>query len=355
MGNATLTSRNRVLRAIRFQPTDCVAVAPYMYDVAAEYAGIACRDFYTCGMTMAETQLRLQAELKQDVIAIGADNYYIAEGFGCQTTHHADALPTLSQPALAALGDVFQLKVPDPRSDGRMPVMLQAIAEVKRTLGDDVAIRSPGTGPFALASYLIGSEQWLFEIAMIEANMPDGNEPAVRHALRLATDALIRFGKSCMEAGADILHCGDSLASCNVISPATYERFVFPYQQEVFTAWKHFGAQACLLHICGNSTPVLAKYAQTGADVIEVDSDVNLSDARKLIAGRAAVMGNMHTVNELWRASPETVRRAAQHCIANGGHRGFVLGSGCIVPRHTPLENLKEMVHVARSHRVSID
>jgi uroporphyrinogen decarboxylase len=350
MSNLSSSSRERVLRAIRFEPTDCAAVAPYMYDVAAQHAGIALRTYYTRGDVMARAQLGLHADLQQDVIAVGSDNYYIAEGFGCDVVYHDNQLPTLQRPALKDLNEVFELEVPTPETDGRMPVMLEAIRTVKQAVGDEIAIRSPGTGPFALASYLIGSEQWLYEIAMVEAGMPEAKEAAIRHALGLATDALVRFGKSCLAAGADILHCGDSLASCNVIAPATYQRFVLPYQQEVFAAWKQAGAPASLLHICGNSTPVLSQYAETGADVIEIDNDVDLSEARRLIAGRAAVMGNMHTVNELWRASRDVARQAANRCLRSGGKRGFVLGSGCIVPRHTPLVNLREMVRAARGH-----
>ena len=303
---------------------------------------------------MAQAQLALRESLQQDVIAIGSDNYYIAEGFGCGTVHHQDDLPTLGQPACSKLDEVLELVVPNPHRDGRMPVMLEAIELVKQAVGSEIAIRSPGTGPFALASYFIGSEQWLYEVAMIEAEMPEANEPAVRHALQLATEALIQFGKACIAAGADILHCGDSLASCNVISPATYERFVLPYQQQVFAAWKEACAPACLLHICGNSSAVLSKYAETGADVIEIDSDVQLAEARGIVGTRTALMGNMHTVKELWRAAPEDSYQAAQRCIAEAAGRGFILGSGCIVPRHTPLENLRAMVRAAREHSGSL-
>ena len=233
--------------------------------------------------------------------------------------------------------------------------MLEAIRSVRQMVGDDVAIRSPGTGPFALASYFLGSQQWLFEVALVEADMPEANESAFRTALELATQALIAFGKACIDAGADILHCGDSLASCNVISPETYRRFAMPYQQRVFRAWKNDGAAACLLHICGDSTRVLDSYAETGADVIEIDHAVDMQVAKRMVGNRAALMGNLHTVTDLLRGDPQQVRRAASACIAKGGQgSGYVLGSGCIVPRHTPLCNLLEMVRVARSSRYPV-
>ena len=41
---------------------------------------------------------------------------------------------------------------------------------------------------------------------------------------------------------------------------------------------------------------------------------------------------------------------SAQRCIDQAGAGGgFLLGSGCIVPRYSPLENVQEMVRVAHS------
>ncbi len=354
--NSSLTSRQRVLRAIRGQSTDCVAVAPYMYDVAVVAAGVSLLDFYTDPQVMAQAQLKLHELVDQDVICVGADNFYIAEGFGCQTTHEEQELPALVKPAFESLQDVFAAAPLDPLTDGRMPLMLDAIRRVRAAVGDSVAIRSPGTGPFALASYFIGSQQWLCEIGMIEAGLDTTHEAAVHHALDVVAETLIRFGKACWDAGADIIHCGDSLASCDMISPRTYQRFAFPYEQRVFQAWKAHGITGSVLHICGNSTKVLEQYADTGADVVEIDNMVDLSVAREKIGARVALMGNVHTVNDLLSGTPETVRAAAQRCIEQaGGGRRFILGSGCIVPRHAPLDNLRAMVRVARETPVAGD
>lgn len=344
-----LTSRERVLRAIRRQPTDCLAVAPYMYDVAVAAAGVSLRDFYTDPKVMVDAQLALHQLVDQDVICIGADNFYIAEGFGCETTHDETELPALVKPAVDSLSDVFELQALKPDADGRMPVMLEAIRMARRAVGDEIAVRSPGTGPFALASYLIGSQQWLCEVGMVEAELPGANEAGLHHALEIAAQSLIRFGQACWDAGADIIHCGDSLASCDMISPRTYQRFAFPYEQKVFQAWKQHGITGSLLHICGNSTKVLEQYANTGADLVEVDNMVDLSTARQKVGGRVCLVGNVHTVTDLLQGTPQSVRDAALRCTEKmRGENGYILGSGCIVPRFAPIENLQAMVRVAR-------
>lgn len=128
------------------------------------------------------------------------------------------------------------------------------------------------------------------------------------------------------------------------------EEFHSLYERCVFRAWKQHGVQVSLLHICGNATRVIDLYAETGADLIEIDNKVDLAMAKRAIGDRAALMGNVHTVTELLDGTPASVRAAAQRCIDQAGSGGgFVLGSGCIVPRRAPLENVIEMVRVAHS------
>ena len=228
-----------------------------------------------------------------------------------------------------------------------MPVMLEATRLVRQAVGDEVAIRTPGTGPFALASYFIGTQEFLIEIGMAKAGMPESEPEAIHRALDLAADALIAFGKASVDAGSDLLHCGDSLASCDVISPADYEEWAFPYERKVLRAWKEYGAKT-LLHICGDSSKVLDLYAQTGADVIEVDHKVDLALARSIVGDRACVIGNVDPVTVLLQGTPEQVRGrigGLPRGAAGGG--GYILGSGCVVPRITPLENVRAMVETA--------
>lgn len=351
MCGMTLTSRERVLTMLRDGEADCVPAGPFMYDIAAIAAGVPLRDYYLDADAMVRAQLALHELVGQDIICVGSDNFYIAEGFGCETTRRDDELPSLVTPPLDSLDEVYGLDVPEPQTDGRMPLMLEAIRMLRRAVGDEVAIRSPGTGPFALASYFVGTERWLLEIALAEAELDEGKEAAVHHALGLAAEALIRFGKACFDAGADVIQCGDSLASCNVISPKTYERYVWPYQQRIFSAWREHGITAGLLHVCGDSSKVLELYRDTGAGLIELDSAVDLADAHRRLEETVTIVGNVDTVSELLQASPDATAAAASRCIEQTGARRFILGSGCIVPRYTPVENVRELVRTAHEHR----
>jgi uroporphyrinogen decarboxylase len=345
-----LNSRERVLRMIHGGEADCVPAGPLMFDLAAVAAGVALRDYYLDAKAMVRAQLALHELVGQDIICVGADNYYMAEGFGCETTRREDELPSLVTPPLDSIEDVYRLEVPDPRTQGRMPLMLEAVGMLRQAVGEEVAVRAPGVGPFALASYFVGTQQWLLDIALAEAGFDEGKEAAVHHALGLATEALIKFGKACFDAGADLVHCGDSLASCNVISPKTYERYAWPYEKRIFSAWHEYGLTTGLLHICGDASKVLELYRDTGARLIELDSAVDLADASRRLDGSATIVGNLNPVTELLQASSAQTEAAARHCIAQTGGRHFILGSGCLIPRNTPIENVRTLVHVAHGH-----
>ena len=143
MPKLTLSSRERVLRTLNHQPTDVIPVTPFMFDLAAVHYGIPVGKFATSGELMAKAQLALYEELGQDIIFIGSDNYYIAEGFGCVADIPEDEIPHLDKPALENIADVYLLKVPNPLTDGRMPVMLEGLRLAREAVGDEVALRSP--------------------------------------------------------------------------------------------------------------------------------------------------------------------------------------------------------------------
>lgn len=343
-----MNARERVQATLERRPADRVPVGPMMMDFGATTLGVPVSRFCQEPDVMAQANLLVWEQLGQDVIFLGSDNYYIAEGFGCVSEQPEDETPHLAKPPLQHISEVWDLRVPDPLTDGRMPVFVEATKQVRAAVGDEVAIRTPGTGPFALASYFVGTQEFLIEVGMADRELPGSEPEAIHHALDLAADALIAFGKACWDAGADLLHCGDSLASCDVISPRDYETWAFPYERKVIQAWKEYGAKT-LLHICGDSSKVLDLYAQTGADVIEVDHKVDLAYARDTVGERSCLIGNLDPVTVLLQGTPEKVAAESLRCLEIGAGGGYILGSGCVVPRIAPLENVKAMVDAALS------
>ena len=350
-----MTSRERILAAVSGRATDLTPVAPYMGNFGARVSGIPIGRYNHNGKLMAEAQIRAWELVGQDAVVAQSDNYYIAEGFGCRIAQPEDSTPNLIAPAITRLDEIDRLRVPDPGSAGRMPVYLEAVSRLRTHFGAELAVRGPGTGPFSLASYLFGgTENFLAELATAEAEEDLNAQLQFTRLLEIAADGLIAFLAALLEAGSDFLQAGDSLASLSMISPAFYEKYAWPAEKRVFDAINPLAhAKGCvtLLHICGDTTRILPLMADTGADILELDTQVDLAAARRIVRDRVCLMGNISPVNELLEGSPRSVAKAGADAIEAGSSSDgrFILGSGCEVPPLAPIENLRAMVAAARS------
>jgi MtaA/CmuA family methyltransferase len=152
----------------------------------------------------------------------------------------------------------------------------------------------------------------------------------------MCTQVAIAFARAQIAAGADIIGLGDAIAS--QMSPKSYRQYALPYEQRIFAAVHEMGALA-RLHICGNTSRILADMAQSGADIIDVDWMVDMGQAAAAFGDRAAVCGNQDPVAVMLNDTPETVRRLTQACMTAGGARS-ISAAGCEIPLGTPHGNL---------------
>jgi uroporphyrinogen decarboxylase len=90
--------------------------------------------------------------------------------------------------------------------------------------------------------------------------------------------------------------------------------------------------------------------ARTGAQVIGVDWQVRLSEARRHLPGRLAVQGNLDPL--VMTTTPEIVAAEAR-CIldAMDGAPGHIFNLGHGLPPETSLANLERLVETVRAHR----
>ena len=184
-----MNSLERLRTAAHLDRPDPTPVAPYMGNHGAHVAGVAIGEYCCCGRLMAEAQYRAWKLYGQDAVVPQSDNYYIAEGFGVVVQHYEDSTPTFKTAAIDDLDDIGQLRVPDPARDGRMPVYLEAIRRLRELTHGEVAVRAPGTGPFALAAHLLGTEAFLVELALAQREPGGPGERAIKRLLDLTTDA----------------------------------------------------------------------------------------------------------------------------------------------------------------------
>lgn len=163
------------------------------------------------------------------------------------------------------------------------------------------------------------------------------DEPeAVEDLLEICTAQAIRFAIEQIWAGADFIGIGD--AAVSLIGPKAYMQFAMPYEKRIIEAIHQHGGKA-KLHICGNITSILEFVAQTGADMVDVDSMVDFKSANEAFTGKCCACGNIDPVSVMLQGNTDQVRNTVLACVSAGNNHTFI-AAGCEIPKMTPYENM---------------
>ena len=243
-----------------------------------------------------------------------------------------DIQPSIKEPVLKDLGKIDELEYPDPEKDGRMAIVVEAI----RLLSEETSslpIIGGITGPFTLAGQLRGVEALLMDIY--------DNPAIVRKLLRFSQEVLTLYGKALERNGADAILIIDPSAGSELLGKKHYEEVAFPYCSGLVKSL----SSPTILHICGDSKPILDLMVKTGVDGVSLDHLVDIKDAKKIIGNRASIIGNINPTGTLFLGDPEKIRKEARECIRKGVN---ILAPGCGIPPRTKLENIRAMVEAAK-------
>lgn len=161
----------------------------------------------------------------------------------------------------------------------------------------------------------------------------------------------VEKGKFNLDLGLRVLRVNDSIGNMSVISPAMWREFVFPHLKDVCTELHAYDPGARVYcHICGNVLPVAEDLVETGLDCIgPLDPLGGFTPAamRARVGDAVSLMGGVNTLSFI-NGDANAIVEESRRCIREAGEAGgYVLGSGCAIPRATPLENLKALRRAA--------
>ena len=178
--------------------------------------------------------------------------------------------------------------------------------------------------------------------------------PELVHALMEKGVAIaLEKGKFHMDCGIKMLRLNDSVANMSVISPSHFKEFIFPHMKTLCDELHHYNPEVKIYcHICGNVLPVMDLLVASGLDCVgplDPLGGFSAKEARKAAGNRVALMGGVNTLSFLNR-TPEQIKEESRECLEIYGKKGYILGSGCVVPRGTKKENLLALHTAAESH-----
>ncbi len=321
-----MTRRERVQTAYELGKPDRIPFVPAIYEHKAKLIGRSpsevCRD---SGLLYES----LAAELRvydPDMLVVGIDVYNVeAEALGCKVTYFEDSnhVPGIASPLIEGPSDLDRLRLPDPERDGRMPVFLEVAASLQHELGEEMIVRGALTGPFSMASELLGAERFL--IATVE-------DPAfARRLLEFTAEVTAQFGAAFARCGVEPI-VFDSRATPQLSSPRVFRGLIVPvYREIVMPRLKAAGARWIPLIIGGNTTAVIDDLVATGATQLLCDANSDLDRfLEKTRVARVPFRANIDA--RLMHSGPPEVIRAAARAVLDKAkdHPGFLLGCGVV-------------------------
>ena len=253
---------------------------------------------------------------------------------------------TCEKPIVQNLADAKRIYVPTP-ADYAAAGWAARFKKQLAQAGDKLAIIGDCDNPTLSACIsLRGMDNALTDLLddpeLAEAIMDKGTEISIARA------------KFNIDTGLTNLRVNDSAANMSVISPALWRRFIKPRFTRFCSEVHAYNKNARIYcHICGNILPIVEDLIETGLDCIgplDPLGGFTVAQVREKVGARVALMGGVNTLSFI-NSTPEQIIEEARACIEAGGQNGgYILGSGCVVPRSAKRENLLALVEAAKTH-----
>jgi uroporphyrinogen decarboxylase len=322
-----MQSLQRLQNLLINQPIDRVPNFDIFMMRAAHHIHAPLSKYYLDHRVLCEANLAVLKEFELDIVQAISDPYREAVDSGLEVEFPADNLPLSKKPLIVEPHYLKEVHFPVQDFGARMVDRLEGVRAMREQVRDEVPVMGWVEGALAEAADLRGITNVMKDLIQ---------RPAwLKELLEKCVEVEIAFACAQIDAGAHIIGLGDAVAS--LISPRMYREFALPYEQRIFAAIKAKGAIA-RLHICGNTTHLLKDMAQSGAQIVDIDSMVDMYRAVEALDG-ILVCGNLNPVSIFLQGTPEKVREGVLMNAAIGYSR-WVSAGGCEIPDQTPAENL---------------
>lgn len=261
------------------------------------------------------------------------------------TYHHYYSSP---EPPVKSVDDARRIAVPDKELFDQLGWAAHQ-DQIRRRVGGQLAlIGDCSSATMVFNVCLRGLENAVLDLVL---------DPRLVHAIMEKGVAIaVAKGKYWLDYGLKVLRLNDSVGNMSVISPAHWHEFVFPHMKSVCDELNAYDPDARIYcHICGNILPIAESLVDTGLDCIgplDPLGRFSCAQIREIVGDRVALMGGVDTLSFV-NSTPGQIIAEARRCIREAGeHGGYVLGSGCVVPRTAKRANLEALTEAAKRYGV---
>jgi uroporphyrinogen-III decarboxylase len=245
---------------------------------------------------------------------------------------------------LPSLEDVSSLPIPDPRTDGLLPLIRKRLVLNRGRLEEEGhPVRfAVSRGPLNIASFIAGTTEFLTAVK---------SEPERVHQLLDKTTA---FVAAWLEVQREDLPTIDGLLILDDIvgflGDEDFREFALPHLKKLF---KDSGVAVRFFH---NDSPCLvsAPYLeQCGINLFNLGMQHSLQDIRERAGSRVTLMGNVPSVKVMAEGTPQDVKSSVRQILASlKSSDRVILSCAGGMPPGVPTENIRafaEAAHLGRA------
>ena len=315
---------------------------PIMTHPGIELCGKTVKDAVINGRVHADAICQLNELYPAAAPTVIMDLTVEAEAFGAKVIFPEDEVPSVTEPLVSDKDSIDNLQVSS-LDAGRVPEYLLA----NRLTADrikDKPVFAGCIGPFTLAGRLFGLSELMIALYVEPENISVLLDKCTRFLIDYcsAIKATGVHGVIMAEPAAGLISNEDSM----LYSTRYVRQVVDVVQDENFMI---------ILHNCGNTGHCTDAMVQSGAAGLHFGNKIAMQDALTNCPADRLVMGNLDPVGLFKQSSSEEVYVATMNLLQQtNSWKNFVLSTGCDVPPHVPLENIKAFYQALDDFNCSI-
>ena len=302
---------------------------PIMTHPGIELIGSTVRKAVTDGQVHADAICALNEAFPAAAVTAIMDLTVEAEAFGAEIRFSENEIPNVIGRLVNDADEVAALGVPG-LDKGRVQEYLKANRLVAARV-QDKPVYGGCIGPFSLAGRLFDLSELMMSMYM---------EPeTVTALLEKCTDFLSAYVRAMKETGISGVVMAEPAAG--LISNDDCLQYCTPYVKQIIGDVQDDSFKV-ILHNCGNTGHCTDAMVRSGAWALHFGNRADMVEALKACPPDLPVLGNIDPVGIFQQASPEQVYTAVSALLEKTApYDNFILSSGCDVPPHTPVDNIK--------------
>ncbi|SHK42785.1 uroporphyrinogen decarboxylase [Hathewaya proteolytica DSM 3090] len=339
-----LTSRERIELYFKGKSVDRIPCMPFLGESSTPMLGIDPSEQNQSAEIMAKMEIEAYRTFGHDSCGIGTGLRAMAEAMGAEVQYQKNRVPFMKGNLLNDYKDLNNLKRIDPHKDGRLPIILEALTMADKSIGKEVEVASDIAGPFSVAAFVRGTDNFLKDTIKDKEN--------VHRLLEIVTENNIRYIDTVSSMGFSIGIC-DPVASLSMISKKQFREFALPYLKICLDRIKEKGVPG-FIHICGKTKAVWNDLVDIGFETLSIDNCEDVAEAVEMVGDRVCVVGNVDPVDTMRFGTTEDVYNEATECIIKGinNPNKYILSTGCDVATGAPIENMYALLNAARDFKL---